>query len=166
MLNPHQIFGIQVLTSIGVYSFLFIFFVFPYFKTKSREFALIVLTLPHLIRHLGMTLLTPGAVVGTHLNQDFAFSTALGDYITLLLGVLTIVALKNKWKPAVLICWMFNIIGLSDIILAGVKAMRYEVLPDLGPQWYVVAFWVPLLIVTHVLSGVVLVKKNSVQSEM
>jgi hypothetical protein len=160
-LTLYHIFAIQVLTSTIVYFVLSYLFLFPYLKIKSRYTALIILSLPHLIRHIGMTLLTPGAVVGANLNQDFAASTAIGDYITLILAIVTIIALKKKSKAAIPVAWVLNLCGSADIILAMVKGVFYQVLNDLGPGWYIVTFWVPLLVVAHVLSFIILTKKQA-----
>ena len=159
MTNYYQIFGIQFLTSITICSILSYLFLFPYLKTKHRHTALTILIFPHLVRHLGLTLLTPGVVVGENLNQSFATSTAIGDYITVTLAVLAIIALQKNWKTKLQIVWLFNIIGFSDVLLAMTKGIKYQVLHDLGPQWYVIAFGVPVLVVTHVLIFILLMKK-------
>ena len=159
MTSYYQVFGIQFLTSITIYSILSYLFVFPYLKTKHRHTALTILIFPHLVRHLGMTLLTPGVVVGENLNQSFATSTAIGDYITVTLAILAIIALQKNWKAKLQIVWIFNIIGLSDFMLAMIKGIKYKVISDLGPQWYVIAFGVPILVVTHILIFILLTKK-------
>jgi hypothetical protein len=53
-----------------------------------------------------------------------------------------------------------NLCGLTDIILALAKGILYEVLNDIGPGWYIITFGVPLLLVAHILSFVVLIKKE------
>jgi hypothetical protein len=107
-----------------------------------------------------MTLLTPGVVVGPNLNQNFATSTAIGDYITLIFAIISIIALQRKSKIAISIAWIMNLCGLSDIILALAKGILYQVVNDIGPGWYIITFWVPLLLVAHMLSFVVLTKKE------
>lgn len=159
MTTYYPIFGIQFLTSIVIYLMLSYLFVFPYLKTKPRHTALTILILPHLVRHLGMTLLAKGVVVGDNLNQSFATSTAIGDYISMTLATLSILSLHKNWKIAIPTVWSFNIIGLSDIILAAIKGIKYQVLTDLGPQWYTIAFVVPLLTVSHILTFILLTKK-------
>ena len=156
----YHIFGIQFLTSILVYLILSYFFVLPYLKTKSRHVALTILILPHLIRHIGMTLMTPGVVVGANLNQNFARSTAIGDYITLLFAIISIIALKKKSKIAIPVAWIMNLWGFIDIILALAKGMLYQVVHDIGPGWFIITFWVPLLLVAHILSFIVLTMKE------
>jgi hypothetical protein len=106
-----------------------------------------------------MTLLTPGVVVGTNLNQNFATSTAIGDYVTLIFAIISIIALQKKSKIAIPMAWIMNLFGLADIILAVAKGILYQVLNDIGPGWYIITFGVPLLLVAHILSFVVLTKK-------
>ena len=158
-MNLYHIFGIQFLTSIIIYFTLSYFFALPYLKTKSRHVALTILALPHLIRHIGLTLLTPGVVVGPNLNQNFATSTAIGDYITVIFAIISIIALKKKSKIAIPMVWIMNVCGLTDIILALGKGISFQVLNDIGPGWFIIAFWVPLLLVAHILSFVILAKK-------
>lgn len=156
----YHVFGIQFLTSIMVYLILSYFFVLPYLKTKSRYVALTILTLPHLFRHIGMSLLTPGFVVGANLNQNFARSTAIGDYITVILAIVSIIALQKKSTIAIPMVWIMNLLGLTDIILAMRKGMLYQILNDIGPGWYIITFVVPLLLIAHILSFVVLTKRD------
>ena len=158
-MNLYPIFAIQFLTSIIIYFILSYFFALPYLKTKSRHVALTILTLPHLIRHIGLTLLTPGVVVGANLNQNFATSTSVGDYTTLIFAIISIIALKKKSKIAIPMVWIFNVCGSTDIILALGKGISFQVLKDIGLGWFIIAFWVPLLLVAHILSLVILAKK-------
>ena len=64
------------------------------------------------------------------------------------LALLSLVALRGGWGLALALVWLFNIVGTVDLL----NALRHaDAVPDLGATWYIPTFWVPLLLVTHVM---------------
>ena len=144
-MNLLTIFGTQLFLSLVVYSLIARWYVSPWLADKPLNTALILLILPHTIRHIGLTFLVPG-VVGGVLPEGFAAAAAYGDFISGLLAILAVVALKGRWNLAIPLVWVFNIVGTVDLF----NALRHaDAVPDLGGAWYIPTFLVPLLLVTH-----------------
>ena len=94
---------------------------------------------------MGMVFLVPG-VVTRPLPGAFATPAAYGDLVTGVLALLALIALRAGWARALVLVWLFNIIGTVDLL----NALRQpNVVPDFGAAWYIPTFYVPLLLVTH-----------------
>jgi hypothetical protein len=155
-MNVLVIFGTQLFLSLVVYTLIARWYVSPWLADKPLNTALILLILPHTIRHIGLTFLVPG-VVGGVLPEGFAVAAAYGDFISGLLAILAVVALKGRWSLAIPLVWVFNIVGTVDLL----NALRHaDVVPDLGGVWYIPTFLVPLLLVTHFMVFARLLKRN------
>ena len=63
-----------------------------------------------------------------------------------MLAIVCLLMLKNAWRLALPLVWIFNIIGTIDLLAALSQA---EVIPLLGGTWYIPTFFVPLLLVSH-----------------
>ena len=115
--------------------------------------ALFWLALPHTFRHIGMVFVVPG-VVAHELPEAFAIPAAYGDLTT---GVLALVAvlLRAQWSGAIGLVWLFNIVGALDLA----NALRHvDVVSGFGSVWYIPTMLVPLLLVTHVMMFMRLVR--------
>lgn len=69
-----------------------------------------------------------------------------------MLALVAALFLRYRWPGAVLVTWLFTVVGVVDVLLAGARgvgARRYQY--DIGFNWYVLNFYVPALIVTHVM---------------
>ena len=139
------IFGLQFVLSLIVYALLAKWYVVPWLAGKPVNQALIPLVFPHAFRHVGMVFLVPG-VVAQPLRTGFANPAAYGDLVTGVLALLALIALRTGRAGALVLVWLFNIIGTVDLLNALRQA---DVVPDLGAAWYIPTFFVPLLLVTH-----------------
>jgi len=141
------IFVTQVTLSVIVFSLLAKWFVGPWLADKPIRVALIALTFPHAMRHVGLSFLVPGLVADS-LHDSFAGPAGYGDFVTGLVALMALFALKSHWRIALPLVWIFNITGTVD--LANVLRQAENV-PHLSMTWYIPTFFVPLLLVTHVL---------------
>ena len=141
------IFGIQVVLSLIVYTLIAKWYVSPWLAAKPIYPALMLLIFPHALRHLGLTFFVPG-VVAEPLPTYFTNTVTYGDLVSGLLALLCLVALRREWSFALPLVWIFNIIGTADLLNAMVQE---GAVPKLGATWYIPTFWVPLLLVTHVM---------------
>ena len=87
------IFVTQLTLSIVVFSLLAKWFVGPWLADKPIHVALIALTFPHAMRHVGLSFLVPG-LVAESLHESFAGLAAYGDFATGLIAVLALFALN------------------------------------------------------------------------
>ena len=149
------IFGLQLVLSLIVYGLLAKWYVVPWLAKQPIHQGLMLLIFPHTLRHLGLAFLVPG-LVAQPLPSLFANTVAYGDLISGLLALLSLIVLRARWGFALALVWLFNIVGILDLLNALRQA---EAVPDLGTTWYIPTFWVPILLVTHGLIFVWLVKE-------
>ncbi len=144
-MDTQAIFGLQFLLSLAVWGLIAKWPLSPWLDSKPRQQALFWLTLPHAFRHIGMVFLVPG-VVAQPLPGAFATPAAYGDLLTGVLALIALIALRTSWGGAPALVWLFNIIGTVDLL----NALRHvNVAPSFGAAWYIPTFLVPLLLVTH-----------------
>jgi hypothetical protein len=162
--SSFAIFLTQQLLS-GVAIGLVLFVAWPRLTRVPRAVALIILLLPHLLRHLGLGLLVP-EVVGPDMPRQFAEPVAYGDLAAEILAIMAVLALRVDWirnrslSPlSRLLCWAFSLVGLVDIGFAFGLGARYDVYQYLGAQWFVTVVWGPVLVITHLAIVVLLTKR-------
>ena len=146
-MNALAIFGLQLILSLIVWGLIAKWFLAPWLDKQVPHKAFFWLTLPHAFRHIGMVFLVPGIVSET-LPGSFSIPAAYGDLITGVLALLALIALRKGWAGALALVWLFNIFGTVDLL----NALRHaDAVPHLGAAWYIPTFFVPLLLVTHVM---------------
>ncbi len=149
------IFGLQFILSLIVLSLLAKWYVVPWLAKQPIHQALSVLIIPHAFRHVGLAFLVPGLVLQP-LPSFFAYTAAYGDLISGLLALASLIALRARWRWALMLVWLFSVVGAADLLNALRQA---EAVPNLGTTWYIPTFWVPILLVTHGLIFARLVKQ-------
>lgn len=151
------IFLLQLVFSLLVWSLLAKWIVAPAIERLPVNQALFWLTLPHASRHVGMVFLVPGIVSET-LPGSFALTTAYGDLLSAVLAIIAMIALRAGWAGVLAIVWVFNIVGTVDLLFA---LSHVEAVPSLGEAWYIPTIWVPLLLVSHFMIFVRLIRTES-----
>lgn len=111
-MDSFQIFGLQTLLSFVIYGLIARWYVAPRLATLPLRDALVPLLFLHTFRHLGLVFQVP-AVAGVSLPPSFARPAAYGDLVAALLALLSIVALRSRWRAALSIVWLFNIVATS-----------------------------------------------------
>jgi hypothetical protein len=148
------VFAIQYSLSFVVYTLIVVWFVIPWVRQKHIRDAVTPLLFLHAMRSLGLTYLVPG-VADPSLPQVFTQPTAYGDLVSAGLALVCLLALRYLPKtatndPALLLVWVFNSVGLVDLVIAITIGLQVGILNyELGSMWYVPAYIVPALIVTH-----------------
>ena len=155
-MTPQEIFVLQFLLSLVVTGLLARWTLAPWLDSLPQRKALFWLTVPHAFRHVGMVFLVPG-VVAQPLPEGFAVPAAYGDLVTGLLALLALVLLRTGWAGALALVWLFNVVGTVDLL----NALRHvNVVRDFGASWYIPTFLVPVLLVTHFMMFVRLLKSD------
>ncbi len=147
-MNIQQIFGLQVVLSFVVYMLIAVWYVAPRLSALPRETAMQPLLVLHALRHMGMVFLVP-TVVGPSVPASFSVPAAYGDLLAGLLALAALVALRSRWPVALAIVWVFNVIGLLDLINAFYQGLSANV--QLGAGYFIPTFIVPALVITHVM---------------
>jgi hypothetical protein len=116
----------------------------------------------HGFRFLGLAFVLPG-VVSPDLPAAFAQPVAFGDFITAILALLALATLGTRTGTA--LTWVFNIFGTADLLFAFYLGSRIS-LPDtpglLGAGYFILAAYVPLLLITHGLAFRILLQAKAV----
>ncbi len=134
----------------------------PLFLGRAKSEVLLWLALPHTFRHVGLVFLVPG-VIDQPLSPQFANAAAYGDFATGLLALLAVVALHYGWSIRYGITGLFTVVGTVDLL----NALRHtDVAPLLGAAWYIPTMLVPLLLVTHVMSFIRLLRRKTADAEV
>jgi hypothetical protein len=110
--------------------------------------ALTPLLLLHSLRHIGMTFLLPG-VTATALDVRFANPAAFGDLLAALLAFAALLALRLRWRLAIPLVRIFNIVGSVDLLNALWQGFQHVSAGNLGATYFIPAVVVPALLVTH-----------------
>jgi hypothetical protein len=152
-----QLLVLQFTLSLAAYAAIGGWFVWPWLQRAPRRTALSILLLPQLFRHVGVSLVVP-EVVDPGLPMAFARQTAIGDVLAVVLAWVALVSLRAGWPFATKAVWLFNIIGLADMLFNLATAARLGAAEHLGAAWYGPAFIVPAMLVVHVLIFAVLIR--------
>ena len=155
------IFGMQVVVNLLLYSLVARWHIQPRLKQLPLVAALTPLLLFQVLRTMGATFLLPG-VVGTALPEGFAAPGAYGDLIAVTLALVSLFALRRGWRGALILVWLFSIIGLLDFLSAFTLGISFNIAANyaLGPIWFIPTFAVPAFVVAQVLVIILLVTRG------
>jgi hypothetical protein len=160
-MNSVAIFWLQILVSLGVFSLVAVWYIWPRLTTLDRNSALAPLLFVHVFRYVGMALLVKG-MVDPRLPHGFLSGAAYGDLIAAALSLASIFALRGSWRSAIPLVWVANTWGFVDL-LNGIRGVIESNVPsfDLGTFWYIYTFYAPIVIVSHALIFAILFKSRS-----
>lgn len=119
----------------------------------------------HSFRFFGLVFILPG-VVGPHLPAGFATFAAYGDFATGLLALLALLTIRAGplfWLFVV----AFNLVGAADILVDyyhGVRLGLPELSGQLGAAYAIPIIYVPILMITHLAAGYLMVRHRSGRS--
>lgn len=152
-MEPRLIFPLQMIWSLVCYALIARWYVAPRLARLPLTAALVAVSLPHLLRTVGLTFLVPG-VTGGALPVAFAAPAAYGDLLTAVLALLAIVALRARWSFALGLVWVVNIVGAIDLLNALAQGARLDLASRdaLGATWFIPTYIVPGLLVLHAIA--------------
>jgi hypothetical protein len=126
-------------------------YVWPSIKNRAAKVALTPLLLYACLRVNGLMFLMPG-LVSPELPSAFAVPTAYGDLTAVILALCALACVRFENAFAVPTLWLFNIVGLLDLIYANIATFKDHVDPaQLGASYYLAVLNVPAMVVVHVL---------------
>jgi hypothetical protein len=137
-------------------------YIWPALRERPSPENLKPILLLHGFRFLGLAFVVPG-VVSPGLPAAFGQPVAYGDFITAILALLALATLGTHTGTAT--TWVFNIFGAADLLFAFYLGNRIS-LPDspglLGAGYFILAAYVPLLLITHGLTFRMLLQTKAV----
>jgi hypothetical protein len=166
-MSPATIFTIQLVLGYVPWLLILGTYVLPKLKSMDHFQVQRAIATLHSFRFFGLVFILPG-VVGPDLPAGFAPSAAYGDFIT---GVLAMVALQAvRVRP---LFWLFvvafNVVGTADLIINYYHGVQLG-LPDragaLAAAYWVPILYVPALMITHVLAFYLLARPQPKTAEI
>jgi hypothetical protein len=156
------LFGISVAFGLTVWGVVAWHYIWPALRERPSPENLKPILLLHAFRFLGLAFVVPG-VVSSDLPATFAQPIAYGDLISAILALLALATLGTRTGTSV--TWVFNIFGTADLLFAFYQGGRIS-LPDtpglLGAGYFILAAYVPLLLITHGLAFRILLRAKAV----
>jgi hypothetical protein len=156
------LFGISVAFGLTAWGAVAWQYIWPALRERSSPESLKPILLLHGFRFLGLAFMVPG-VVSTDLPAAFAQPVAYGDFITAILALLALATLGTR--IGTVLAWVFNTFGMADLFFAFYQGGRIS-LPDkpglLGAGYFILAAYVPLLLITHGLASGILLRTKVV----
>jgi hypothetical protein len=147
-MDLNSLLPLNMVLSLGSFSLMGRWYVMPWLRSVPRVEALTPLLLLHSLRHIGMTFLLPG-VTATALDVRFANPAAFGDLLAALLAFAALLALRLRWRLAIPLVRIFNIVGSVDLLNALWQGFQHVSAGNLGATYFIPAVVVPALLVTH-----------------
>ena len=156
------LFGITAAFGLIVWGAVARHYIWPALSERPSPENLKPVLLLHGFRFLGLSLVVPG-VVSPELPAAFRQPVAYGDFITAILALLALTTLGTR--AGTVLTWVFNIFGTADLFFAFYQGGRVS-LPDtpglLGAGYFILAAYVPLLLITHSLAFRILLRAKVV----
>jgi hypothetical protein len=147
----HVHFFISYAVAFLVFTLIGKWYVWPSIKDRSAKLALTPLLLYACLRINGWIFLMPG-LVSPDLPSAFAVPTAYGDLTAVVLALLALACVRGESALALPMLWLFNTVGLLDLIYANIATFKNHVDPaQLGASYYLAVLNVPAMVVVHVM---------------
>jgi hypothetical protein len=156
------LFGISVAFGLAAWGAVAWHYIWPALSDRPSPENLKPILLLHGFRFLGLAFLVPG-VVSPELPASFAEPVAYGDFITAILALLALTSLGTRTGTA--LTWCFNAFGTADLLFGFYQGGRISLAATpglLGAGFFILAAYVPLLLITHGMAFRILLQSNVV----
>jgi hypothetical protein len=135
-------------------------YLWPAIKDRVPKNALTPILLYACLRVNGLMFLMPG-LVSPELPRAFAVPTAYGDLAAAALALLALWPLRIGKPLALPMVWLFNVVGLLDLVYANISTFKDHVDPTyLGVSYYLAVLNVPAMVVVHVVIFAYLLRRR------
>src|SRR5262249_11017491 len=132
----------------------------PLLRTQARGDALSRLLLLRSCRSIGLAFLVR-RLAAPEVPAAFAVSAAYGDLCGAVLALVALAALRSGF--GIPLVWVFNLWGSADLLNAFYQANASGLEAGmLQATYFIPTFIVPLLLITHVLVFLILIRRDSV----
>jgi hypothetical protein len=155
------IFWLQIVVSVGVFTLITVWYVWPRLVVQELHAALVPLLFVNVFRFVGMALLVDG-MVDPRLSYDSLAVSAYGDLVAAALALAAIVALRSDWRHAISLVWVANVWGFLDLL----NTLRSIISTNLASYqlesfWWVFILLAPLVVISEVGIFVMLIKARA-----
>jgi hypothetical protein len=155
------IWGITVAFGFLAWAVFAVQYIWPALSRRGRAEALRPILVLHGFRYIGLAALIPGVVSPALSGSTFARGLAYGDLAAATLALIALGALRSGWSGPLV--WIFNIFGTADLLNAFYQGNRISLAlkpGTLGAVYFIPILGVPLLLVTHIVVFILLMRKD------
>ena len=158
-MTPLLLFGVSVAVSFLAWGAVCRGFIWPRIRSLPLHEEVRPILLLHLFRFVGAAFLIPG-VVGPNLPLAFAAPAAYGDLLAV--GLAWLALALGRYHASRLALWVFNVWGTLDLLFAFYQGLfGVGIQPaSLGAAYFIPTVLVPLLLCTHAMVFVLLLKSS------
>ena len=150
-MTPIAVLGTQFTLSLIAFALIARWHVAPRLAHRPRDAALIPLLWVQVFRFAPLALYAPGQV-DPRIPADVAAAVGYGDLVSGLLALGALFAVRWQLRAALGLVWVFSVVGIGDLLFATLKAVQAHMYSFyMGWNWYILNFYVPLLVVSHVM---------------
>lgn len=152
------LFGVSVALSFVAWATVCRGYLWPHIRALELPEASRPILFLHVFRFVGAAFLIPG-IVGPALSSGFAAPAAYGDLVAVCLAWLALALGRRPGSRVAL--WVFNVWGTADLLFAfyqGLIGVRIQP-SSLGATYFIVTVYVPLLLCTHAILFVLLLRR-------
>ena len=162
--SNHIHFFISYAVAFLVFTLIAKWYLWPRMRDRAPRSALPPFLLYACLRVNGLMFLMPG-LVSPELPTAFALPTAYGDLTASVLALLALACVRTENVAAVPMLWLFNVVGLLDLIYANISTFKDQVDPAyLGASYYLAVINVPAMVVVHILIFMYLLRRRVTSS--
>ena len=160
-MSPQLIFNLQLVLGYVAWALCTAAYILPKLKAMDPVAAQRAIATLHSFRIFGLVFILPG-VVG-NIPTGFGPFAAYGDFATGLLAIVALLAIRIRplfWLSVV----AFNVVGVVDLVVDyyhGVTLNLPARAGELGSTYGIVIIYVPLLMITHVISLYLMLLRQS-----
>ncbi len=116
-MNNFTIINLQAITGSIAIILAFKWWIQPRLSNLSFHNALLPFVFYNAFRYLGLSFMAKEQFYDGF-PSEFLTTVGILDFTTAILAILSAIALKTKWRFAIPLVWIFNIVGFGDLITA------------------------------------------------
>ncbi|MEM7375021.1 MAG: hypothetical protein AAF587_40885 [Bacteroidota bacterium] len=146
-------FGISFSIALITYSLMFGIFLLPRLRKIPFYKALIGLLLIHCFRTVALMMIVPTTPDHLHIfPKVIAEAIACGELISAVLALTCVLTIHYTKMRSLLLVWIFSLVGMGCLVLVLINIFLYQTTTyEVGVNWLILHYYVPLLWVSHVL---------------
>ena len=159
-MDNFTIINIQALTGTVAMLLGFRYWIQPRVSKLSLQDALLPFVFLNAFRYLGLSFMAKEQFYDGF-PDEFLTTVGLLDLTTALLAIVSVVALKSRWRFAIPLVWVFNLVGFGDLITAFPQFFGLKLYDqNLGFIWLVFVTYGLATFMSHIYIFIRLLKKK------
>jgi hypothetical protein len=116
-MDNFTIINLQALTGTIAIILAFKWWIQPRVSKLSIQAALLPFVFLNTFRYLGLSFMAKEQFYDGF-PSEFLTTVGILDFTTAVLAIVTAIALKNNWRFAIPLVWIFNLVGFGDLVTA------------------------------------------------